>query len=167
MGWLWNRWTAGISACCVALAGISAAQTTDDLPSAPSAVIQKNSPPPAPGPQGKPAEPAPEVPSTATPKAEEPPASDQKASVTPPPDDSSGIASGRPTITKEVNVVSVVLTVTDKHNRYVKDLKEGDFKVVDDEKPVENLRVHHESDLPLQVGLLIDASGSIRERFKF
>ena len=63
--------------------------------------------------------------------------------------------------------MSVVLTVTDKHNRYVKDLKEGDFKVVDDEKPVENLRVHHESDLPLQVGLLIDASGSIRERFKF
>jgi len=64
--------------------------------------------------------------------------------------------------------VNVVFTVTDKHNRYVKDLKRDDFKVIDDEKQVEALRsFRRESDLPLQVGLLIDASGSIRDRFKF
>jgi Ca-activated chloride channel family protein len=152
------------------LTGISAAQSGSDLPAAPSAVIQqKNAPPPAPAPapQAKPVDPAPAGTSNASEKTDGQQPSDEKASVSPPADNTSEVASSRPTITKEVNVVSVVLTVTDKHNRYVKDLKVGDFKVIDDEKPVENLRVHHESDLPLQVGLLIDASGSIRERFKF
>src|SRR5262249_378028 len=78
------------------------------------------------------------------------------------------VEAGRPTIPVRVNEVNVVFTVTDKHNRYVKDLKKEDFKVLDDEKPVEGMRsFRHETDLPLQVGLLIDASGSIRERFKF
>jgi len=73
-----------------------------------------------------------------------------------------------PKIIHFVNEVNVVFTVTDKHNRYVKDLKRDDFKVIDDEKQVEALRsFRRESDLPLQVGLLIDASGSIRDRFKF
>jgi Ca-activated chloride channel family protein len=64
--------------------------------------------------------------------------------------------------------VNVVFTVTDKHNRYIKDLSKNDFKVIDDEKAVEDIRsFRRESDLPLQVGLLIDASNSIRDRFKF
>jgi Ca-activated chloride channel homolog len=67
-----------------------------------------------------------------------------------------------------VNEVNVVFTVTDRHNRYVKDLAKADFRVVDDEKPVPVIRsFRHETDLPLQVGLLIDASNSIRDRFKF
>jgi VWFA-related protein len=159
---------AGTLAGCVAVAGTSVAQNTGDLPDTPSAVIQqKKTPPPAPTPQAKPAEPTQTAPVTPEPKVEDQPTADEKASVSPPPDDASEVSSGRPLIKKEVNVVSVVLTVTDRHNRYVKDLKEADFKVVDDEKPVENLKVHRESDLPLQVGLLIDTSGSIRERFKF
>ncbi len=72
------------------------------------------------------------------------------------------------TITRTVNEVNVVFTVTDKHNRYVKDLGKGDFKVIDDERPVEDIRSFRlEKDLPLRVGLLIDASNSIRDRFKF
>jgi len=40
--------------------------------------------------------------------------------------------------------------------------------VVDDHKPVDKiLSFRSETDLPLRVGLLIDASNSIRERFKF
>jgi VWFA-related protein len=67
-----------------------------------------------------------------------------------------------------VNEVNVVFTVTDKHGRYVKDLKKNDFKVVDDAKPAEEIRsFRSETDLPLQVGLLIDASNSVRDRFKF
>ena len=74
----------------------------------------------------------------------------------------------RNTITTFVNEVNVVFTVTDKHNHYVKDLNKTDFKVVDDEKPVPQIRsFRRETDLPLQVGLLIDASNSIRDRFKF
>jgi VWFA-related protein len=61
-----------------------------------------------------------------------------------------------------------VFTVTDKHGRHITDLKQSDFRVVDDKKPVEEVRsFHNETNLPLQVGLLIDASNSVRDRFKF
>lgn len=64
--------------------------------------------------------------------------------------------------------VRVIFTVTDKHGRYIKDLKKADFRVIDDRKPAEQIRSFHaETDLPLQVALLIDASNSIRDRFKF
>ncbi|MBV9572730.1 MAG: VWA domain-containing protein [Acidobacteriales bacterium] len=71
-------------------------------------------------------------------------------------------------IVSVVNEVNVVFTVTDKHGRYVKDLEKSDFKVLDDGKPAQAIRsFHRETDLPLQVGLLVDASNSIRDRFKF
>ncbi|MGA7684278.1 MAG: VWA domain-containing protein [Terriglobales bacterium] len=72
-----------------------------------------------------------------------------------------------PTVRLTVNEVRVVFTVTDKHGHYIKDLKEPDFKVIDDRKPAEMRSFHSETDLPLQVGLLIDASNSVRDRFKF
>jgi Ca-activated chloride channel homolog len=66
------------------------------------------------------------------------------------------------------NEVNVVFTVTDKHGRRITDLKQNDFHVLDDNKPPEIIRSFHaESNLPLQVGLLIDASNSVRDRFKF
>src|SRR5438128_2858599 len=72
------------------------------------------------------------------------------------------------TIRVPVNEVNVIFTVTDKHGRYVKDLKKSDFNVVDDSKPAAEIRsFHNETDLPLQVGLLVDASNSVRDRFKF
>ncbi len=76
-----------------------------------------------------------------------------------------------PTITTfrtRVDEVSVVFTVTDKHGRFVKDLKKTDFKVTDDNKaPTEIKEFRSETDLPLRVGLLVDASNSVRDRFKF
>jgi len=70
-----------------------------------------------------------------------------------------------PVITNEVNVV---FTVTDKHGRRITDLKQSDFHIFDDNKPPELIRsFHSETNLPLQVGLLIDASNSVRDRFKF
>jgi len=66
-----------------------------------------------------------------------------------------------------VNEVRVVFTVTDKRGHYIKDLKQEDFKVIDDKKPDELRSFRSETDLPLQVGLLIDASNSVRDRFKF
>jgi VWFA-related protein len=71
------------------------------------------------------------------------------------------------TFKRFVNEVNVVFTVTDKHGRFVKDLKKEDFKVLDDNKPQEIRSFRSETDLPLRVGLLIDASNSIRDRFKF
>jgi VWFA-related protein len=72
------------------------------------------------------------------------------------------------TIRHTVNEVNVVFTVTDKHGHYVKDLKKEDFKVVDDNKPATEIRSFRaEANLPLEVGLLVDASNSVRDRFKF
>jgi len=72
------------------------------------------------------------------------------------------------TIRATVNEVNVVFTVTDKHGRYIKDLKKQDFNFVDDSKPAAEIRdFKSQTDLPLQVGLLVDASNSVRDRFKF
>jgi VWFA-related protein len=71
-------------------------------------------------------------------------------------------------IKSQVNEVNVVFTVTDKHNHFVKDLKQTDFKVLDDKHPPESVRgFSSETNLPLRVGLLVDASNSIRDRFRF
>jgi VWFA-related protein len=87
--------------------------------------------------------------------------SDQK-----PPD--SADTGDQPTIRTGTNEVNVVFTVTDKKGRRITDLKQVDFRIVDDNKPPEEIRSFHaETNLPLQVGLLIDASNSVRDRFKF
>jgi Ca-activated chloride channel family protein len=97
------------------------------------------------------------APTPATPPAAAPAGQDQK-----PADDSV------PTIRATTNEVNVVFTVTDKHGKRIIDLKQGDFRVLDDNKPPELVRSFNaETNLPLQVGLLIDASNSVRDRFKF
>lgn len=66
------------------------------------------------------------------------------------------------------NEVNVVFTVTDKHGKQITELKQTDFHVLDDNRPVEQIRSFRaETNLPLEVGLLIDASNSVRDRFKF
>jgi VWFA-related protein len=72
------------------------------------------------------------------------------------------------TIRSRTNEVNVVFTVTDKHGRRITDMKQSDFSIVDDNKaPLEVRSFHNETNLPLQVGLLVDASNSVRDRFKF
>jgi VWFA-related protein len=72
------------------------------------------------------------------------------------------------TIRKQVDEVNVVFTVTDKRGKFVKDLTQNDFRVLDDNKPPQSIRYFsRETNLPLRVGLLVDASNSVRDRFKF
>jgi Ca-activated chloride channel family protein len=72
------------------------------------------------------------------------------------------------TIVTTVNEVPVVFTVTDRHGHYVRDLKASDFHILDDNKPPQKIsEFRAETDLPVRMGLLIDASNSIRERFDF
>jgi VWFA-related protein len=141
----------------------------DDLPAAPSTVREQKKPqnPPASGSAQSSApatqdQPGPSIPQEQS-KAEPKPADASPASRTMPLDDEAAT-----TIRVPVNEVNVIFTVTDKHGRYVKDLKRSDFNVIDDSKPAAEIRsFHNETDLPLQVGLLIDASNSVRDRFKF
>jgi len=66
-----------------------------------------------------------------------------------------------------VDLVNVLLTVTDKKNRLVLDLTKDDFKVLEDGKPQMVRYFSRETNLPLRVGILIDTSNSIRERLRF
>jgi len=72
-----------------------------------------------------------------------------------------------PLIRKRVDEVNVVFTVTDKREHFVKDLTENDFHVIDDNKPGAIQSFSRQTNLPLRVGLLIDASNSVRDRFRF
>jgi len=66
-----------------------------------------------------------------------------------------------------VDEVAMFFTVTD-HGRSVVDLKKSEIAVSDDRKPPATvLSFRTESELPLRLGLVIDTSGSITERFAF
>jgi VWFA-related protein len=67
----------------------------------------------------------------------------------------------------DVTRVSMLFTVTDKKGRFVTDLAKEDFEVVENKKPQNILEFAAKSDLPLRLGILIDTSNSIRERFRF
>ncbi len=140
----------------------------DSLPSAPSAVQQQRSQPkPPPTAASAPAQTT--TPPNASANKVEPnqttPEAKNNAASNSSQNSSDDAVS---TITKTVNEVNVVFTVTDKHGRYVKNLAKSDFTVLDDSKPADQIRsFHNETDLPLQVGLLVDASNSVRDRFKF
>jgi Ca-activated chloride channel family protein len=73
-----------------------------------------------------------------------------------------------PTIRATVQEVNVIFTATDKKGRFKRDLKSDDLAVFDDGKPPAALRSFRgETDLPLRVGLVLDVSGSITDRFTF
>ena len=71
------------------------------------------------------------------------------------------------TLKANVNEVDLVFTVTDRHGHFIKDLKESDFALLDDQKaPAQVYSFTQETNLPLRVGILIDTSTSIRQRFQ-
>ena len=72
------------------------------------------------------------------------------------------------TIRAQVNEVNVLFIATDKHGKFVRDLTQKDFTILDDHKPPQAIvNFHRETDLPLHLGLLIDVSGSVDSRFDF
>jgi Ca-activated chloride channel family protein len=72
------------------------------------------------------------------------------------------------TITRQVNEVDLVFTVTDKHGRFIKDLKQSDFALLDDQKAPDRVySFTQQTNLPLRLGIVIDTSTSIRTRFQF
>ena len=73
-----------------------------------------------------------------------------------------------PTIRLGVNEVNLIFTVTDRHGHYIPNLRQSDFALLDDQKaPSKVTSFHQQINLPLRVGIVIDASTSIRSRFQF
>ncbi len=92
-----------------------------------------------------------------------PPASSDGKDFTSPESDDSVL-----TIKKRVNEVNLLFIATDKHGKFVRNLSENDFSILDDHKPPQSIvNFRRETDLPLRLGLLIDTSGSVRTRFAF
>ena len=81
----------------------------------------------------------------------------QKPSPTPDPD----------RIVLDVTRVNMLFTVTDKKGRFITDLTKEDFQLSEDKKQQNINQFTAESDLPLRLGILVDTSNSIRDRFKF
>src|SRR5258706_3166530 len=72
------------------------------------------------------------------------------------------------TITKRVDEVNVLFIATDRHGKFVRKLNQYDFSIFDDHKPVQSiLNFRRETDLPIELGLLVDVSGSVQGRFGF
>ena len=75
---------------------------------------------------------------------------------------------GDPTrITVEVTRVNMLFTVMDKKGRFVTNLNKDDFELVENKRPQTIQDFSAETDLPLRLGILIDTSNSMRDRFKF
>ncbi|WP_254061430.1 VWA domain-containing protein [Granulicella sp. L60] len=72
------------------------------------------------------------------------------------------------TIKIQANEVNLIFTVTDKKGRFITGLKRENFGLLDDgHPPVAVLRFTQQTNLPLRVGIMLDTSSSIRQRFQF
>lgn len=153
-----------------------------ELPSAPSAPKQQPATPAAPSPAAQstatqaPANPAGSIPpdtSAPAPTKTAPDSTKPADQPSPPPADeeerpvNEGEA-GNPRFIVKTPEVNVIFTVTDKRGRFIRDLKKDNFTVNDNKQKVPEIRSFaSQTDLPLRVGLLIDASNSVRDQFKF
>ena len=71
------------------------------------------------------------------------------------------------TLSVNVNLVDLLYTVADKKGRFITSLRKEDFKVYEDDKNQVISNFTAETDLPLTIALLVDTSGSIRDKLRF
>lgn len=166
-------WAAGLVFACLPL---NAQSTTQTVPSAPTPQDgTTNSLPNAPGATTstpKPVQPQQSAPPPATtqlpaaqpaPPPAQAPARNQDPEVAQPSDEE-----GTYTLKQNVNEVNLTFTVTDHHGRFVNNLQQHDFALLDDQRaPAQVYSFAQQTNQPLRVGLVIDASTSIRARFQF
>src|SRR5438045_4109907 len=65
------------------------------------------------------------------------------------------------------NLVVVPVSVTDAQGQPVRDLKPGDFRIEEDGRPQEIAQLGDPEQVPLDIALLVDVSGSVVARFDF
>jgi VWFA-related protein len=72
------------------------------------------------------------------------------------------------TIKVQANEVNLIFTVTDKKGRFITGLKRENFGLLDNGRPpLSVLHFYQQTNLPLRVGIMLDTSSSIRQRFQF
>jgi len=64
----------------------------------------------------------------------------------------------------QVLLVELPTSVIDVKGRHLTELKQADFQVLDEKKPVEIAKFEYQKDLPLSIGMAFDTSGSMRPR---
>ncbi len=174
------RWTSGMLL--AGLMGVSlplAAQSTPPSAATPQNETQ-NPLPNAPGqttpPPAKPAPPPPPAlerrPSSSASTQQQPAQSSAPAAQAPasqePEVAAPGDEEGTYTLKQNVNEVNLTFTVTDHRGRFVNNLQQQDFALLDDQRaPAQVYSFTQQTNQPLRVGLVVDASTSIRARFHF
>ena len=76
----------------------------------------------------------------------------------------------RSVIRAQVEMVNILSTVRDRNGRYVADLKKEDFRILENDVPQEIQYFSYEAGedaQPLTVVLLIDTSGSVKDKLEF
>jgi Ca-activated chloride channel family protein len=141
-------------------------------PAAPAAPTEQTTAPAATQPSAQSGSSSTAAPQSGAPPSSGSPPSSQSGAAAKPGASSAGTPAGDTddtvtVIRKRVDEVNVVFTVTDKRDHFVKDLTQTDFRVIDNDKPANIQSFSRQTNLPLRVGLLIDASNSVRDRFKF
>ncbi len=147
----------------------SPAQTAAASQTPPSGSASQSTTPsatkPAPPPQTQ-APPLPAVQPQTSPQTTPPPS--QPASNPNPPAATPNNDQPITTIQIQANEVNLIFTVTDKKGRFITGLQRQNFGLLDDGRPpVAVLRFTQQTDLPLRVGIMLDTSSSIRQRFQF
>jgi len=68
----------------------------------------------------------------------------------------------------ETDEVNLIFTVTDKKGHFITGLQQQNFGLLDDGRPpISVVQFTQQTNLPLRVGVLLDTSSSIRQRFQF
>ncbi|WP_245632163.1 VWA domain-containing protein [Edaphobacter aggregans] len=133
------------------------------LAAAPLCAQAPTTSPPAPAPAAAPT--TPQTQPAQTPAAQQPAPASANGQQPQPGDDANPDAYK---LVVRVNEVNLIFTVTDKKGRFITGLKRENFGLLDDGRPpVAVLRFSQQTNLPLRVGIMLDTSSSIRQRFQF
>ena len=96
-------------------------------------------------------------PGPAVPPGEERPGNRQEPAEAPP----QHVPQTSETLKVQTSLVNVFVTVRDKHNGIVSDLKKEDFKIYEDGQEQKVAYFAREADMPVTLGMMMDTSGSM------
>jgi len=70
------------------------------------------------------------------------------------------------TIVVDVDRVNILFNVKDKNGKLITNLKQDDFRLEEDGRPQSIIKLYIDQDLPLNIALLIDQSGTVQSQMK-